>query len=67
MKEGWMKLNTFEKVHQAELQKGFLEENGILAVVLNEKDSSYLIGEVGIYVREMDLDKAIELIKSQEN
>ncbi len=67
MKEGWMKLNSFDKIHQAELQKGLLEENGILAVVLNEKDSSYLIGEVGIYVKEADLEKAKDLIKNLEN
>lgn len=67
MKEGWMKLNTFDKVHLAELEKGFLEENGILAVVLNEKDSSYLIGEVSIYVQENEYERAMELIKNTEN
>lgn len=53
---------------QAELIKSRLLSEGIEAVVLNKKDSSYVsIGEVEVYVQQENLLKAINIIQQNEN
>ncbi len=54
----WVKIQTFERVHQAELRKDILEQNNIHAVIVNEKDSLFLLGEIELYVRKSDEKKA---------
>ena len=58
----WVKLESFERLHQAELRKDILEKNNIPAVIINEKDSIFLLGEIELYVRKSDQAKAKELI-----
>ncbi|MDF1548318.1 MAG: DUF2007 domain-containing protein [Bacteroidales bacterium] len=58
----WVKIQTFERIHQAELRKDILEENGIPSVIINEKDSLFLLGEIELYVKKFDESKARELI-----
>ncbi len=58
----WVKIQTFQRVHQAELRKDILENNGISAVIINEKDSLFLLGEIELYVKEFDQARAKELI-----
>lgn len=51
-----------------ELRRVILEENGIPAVVLNKRDSSYLFGFVELLVQDEDIEKAEALIKgAQQN
>jgi hypothetical protein len=58
----WVKIQTFDRIHQAELRKDILEKNEIPSVIINEKDSLFLIGEIELYVRIFDEAKARELI-----
>lgn len=58
----WVKIQTFQRVHQAELRKNILEENDIPSVIINEKDSLFLLGEIELYVKKFDEAKAKELI-----
>lgn len=58
----WIKIQSFDRIHQAELRKNVLEQNGIQAVVVNERDSLFLIGEIELYVRKQDEKQALELI-----
>jgi hypothetical protein len=58
----WVKIQTFDRIHQAELRKDILEKNDIPSVIINEKDSLFLIGEIELYVRSFDEAKARELI-----
>jgi hypothetical protein len=58
----WVKIQTFDRIHQAELRKDILEKNDIPSVIINEKDSLFLIGEIELYVRQFDEAKARELI-----
>lgn len=46
----WFKLYATTNSAEASIIKGMLEENNIPAFVMNKPDSSYLIGEVEIYV-----------------
>ena len=61
--KNWIKIQSFKRVHQAELRKDLLEKNGIQAVIINEKDSLFLLGEVELFVKKNDEAKAKELIE----
>ena len=41
----WVKIYSFDTQYQAELTKGLLEQNEVKSVVINAKDSLFLIGE----------------------
>ncbi len=58
----WVKIETFQRIHQAELRKDILEKNGIAAVIINERDSLFLLGNIELYVNKFDEAKAKELI-----
>lgn len=58
----WVKIQSFQRIHQAELRKNILEENNIPSVIINEKDSLFLLGEIELYVKKYDEAKAKELI-----
>lgn len=49
--EDWVKIQTFDRLHQAELRKTILEQNDIQAIIVNERDSLFLIGEIELYVK----------------
>lgn len=59
----WVKIQSFDRIHQAELRKDILENNGIPSVIINEKDSLFLLGEIELYVNKFDEAKAKELIE----
>lgn len=63
-REEWIKLKSFADMPQAVFYKHFLEQNSIYTVILNEKDSNFLIGDVELYVEESNFDKASELLKT---
>ncbi len=58
----WVKIQTFQRIHQAELRKDILEKNDISAVIINERDSLFLVGEIELYVKKFDESRAKELI-----
>ncbi|MDO9512615.1 MAG: DUF2007 domain-containing protein [Bacteroidales bacterium] len=55
------------KMYEAELIKGLLLENGIEAVLMNKRDSEFLIGDVEVLVPVESMQKALELINKQKN
>ncbi|MEN8119911.1 MAG: hypothetical protein ABFS35_06170 [Bacteroidota bacterium] len=60
--KNWVKLESFGRLHQAELRKDLLEMNGVPSVIINEKDSLFLLGEIELFVKKFDEAKARELI-----
>ena len=67
MDYNWIKIYASTDPFKIELLKGFLDENNIIAVSINKKDSSYLaFGEVELLVDAKDVMKAKILIKKQE-
>lgn len=50
MLDKWEKILVTEMSSKAEITRMVLENNGIQAVLLNKKDSSYLLGVFEIYV-----------------
>ncbi len=67
MDYNWIKIYTSTDPFKIELLKGFLNENNIIAMSINKKDSSYLsFGEIELLVNEKDVMKAKTLIIKQE-
>ena len=60
--KNWVKLESYGRLHQAELRKDILEKNGVPSVIINEKDSLFLLGEIELFVKKFDEAKARELI-----
>lgn len=60
--ENWTKLYSTRNYAEANIIKGMLEENSILAIMLNKQDSNYLIGEIELYVSILVKDMALRLI-----
>jgi len=68
MEKDWKQVFLAGELYQAEIARELLENNGINAVVINKKDSSYLaFGNLEVYVNENDEEKAIEILKELKN
>ena len=67
MDYNWIRIYTSTDPFKIELLKGFLDQNNIVAMSINKKDSSYLaFGEIELLVYAKDVMKAKILIKKQE-
>lgn len=63
----WQKVFSSSNAHEAEIISGYLKNEGIEAVTINKKDSSYnLFGLVEIYVHDEDVERAKELLDKEE-
>jgi len=64
METGWTLVYTVGNDHQAEMAKILLAEQEIDAIVINKRDSSYLaFGDIEIFVKEAEAEKAAEILK----
>jgi hypothetical protein len=66
MDKDWIKIHTTNDNYKAELLKGLLLENNIEAVIINKKDSSYLFGELELYVNSRDVIKAKHILNTED-
>ena len=67
MEDNWTKVYSTDKPYQAEMIVEMLDENGIVGVVINKEDSSFLsFGAVEVYVNKDDEERALSIIKSSE-
>lgn len=63
MEKGWEKIYFSGDQFQVFIARDLLAENGINAVIMNQKDSSYLtFGDVELYVQEQDEKKSLEIL-----
>jgi hypothetical protein len=62
MEENWKCVYTADKLYKVDLIKGHLDKAGIKSIILNEKDSEFLVGDVELFVDESDVDKAKKII-----
>lgn len=65
--EDWISIYSTNNSFEAELVHGKLENAGLESVVMNKQDSSYLFGEIEIYVHEQDSKQALNIINSHED
>lgn len=62
----WVRFKTYDNLYQVELHRRHLEENNIPVVVINEKGSMFLIGEIWLFVEEKSVKAAQEVIDNIE-
>jgi hypothetical protein len=68
MEKGWKQVLLTAFDYKAEMDRSILEENGIKAVILNQKDSAYKIfGDYSVYAGEEFESEALELLKDLKN
>lgn len=68
MEKGWKQVFLTGELYQAEIARELLEINGVNAVVMNQKDSSYTsFGNIEVFVSENDEERAIEILKELKN
>ncbi len=64
MEKDWKLVFLTGEPYRAEIAKELLENNEIESVILNQRDSTYItFGDIEIYVNEMDVEKANEILK----
>jgi hypothetical protein len=67
MDEQWEVIYRSTAPYKAEIVKSILEENDIPGVVINKKDSSYLFGEIEVYVHQNDVLIAKQIVNRFES
>ena len=64
MEKDWKQVFLSGELYQAEIARELLSNNGVNAVIMNQKDSSYTsFGDVEVYVNQKDEAKALEILK----
>jgi len=61
--KNWIIIESFERLQQANFRKSILEQNGIESIVMSQKDSAFLLGELDLYVKKDDFAKAKEVLQ----
>lgn len=59
----WIKIQSFSRLHQAEIRQIILDQADINSVIVNEKDSLFLFGEIELMVQDKDQKKALTIIE----
>jgi len=64
MEKDWAKIYETAEDVKIEIARILLEENGIEAVIINKKDSSYRFGENELYVHRDNVIRAKQILKN---
>jgi hypothetical protein len=62
----WQTVYSTTDAYKAEILKQVLENEGLIAVVINKMDSSYHIGEIYVNVESESYEKAMEIVEDFE-
>ncbi|MCK4676969.1 MAG: DUF2007 domain-containing protein [Bacteroidales bacterium] len=62
----WTKIYSSTLLYKVEILKGLLAENNIQSVIVNKKDSVYLIGEIELFVNVEDAFRAKQILIKRE-
>ncbi len=65
--EGWTCIFTSNLLHEADFVKTLLEENHFTVIVINQKDSAYLFGDIEVYVPSAEAFEATQLINADKS
>ncbi|MBN2662908.1 MAG: DUF2007 domain-containing protein [Bacteroidales bacterium] len=66
MNNDWTKIISFSSSYEAEIRKQLLTNAGIETVVINAKDSLFLLGEIDVYVHPKDEKKAMIILEQMQ-
>lgn len=63
MEKDWKKIYFSGDEFKVLIARDILEENGINAVIMNQKDSSYTsFGDIELYIEEEDEEEALRIL-----
>lgn len=60
--EQWEQVFSTNSAYQVEILKALLDEENIVSIIVNKQDSSYLVGEVELYVKCDDMLRAKQVV-----
>ena len=63
----WVKVYSSAFAHKIEIIKSILEENDVDCIIMNKQDSSYFFGEIELYVQDIDVIRAKQIILENDN
>ena len=66
MEENMKEVFSAGKMYKINIMQELLAENEIESIVLNQKGSALLLGDIHLYVNDKDEEKALEIIKDHE-
>jgi hypothetical protein len=66
MIENWQMVYSSSFIHQAELTQAVLKDFDIEVVLVNKKDSAYLIGEIELFVHPDNVMRAKQIINREK-
>jgi hypothetical protein len=66
MEAGWVKIYTSADFFKSEIVKQVLIDHEIDTIIINKQGFPYRIGEVEVYIHEIDFQKALEIIVKNE-
>ena len=66
MEDNWQLVFTSNFLHKVEIVKAILKDHGIESVIVNKKDSSYLFGDIELYVHQDYVLMARQIINREE-
>ena len=58
----WVLFKTYSNIANALFHKSILDEAGIPSVIINDKDTTFLLGEIELYTEKDYFEKAQNLI-----
>lgn len=67
MGKNWELVYSTSKPYEAEMVRSLLESTNIGAVVINKQDSSYMFGDIEVYVHPDQYDQALNIINNTED
>lgn len=67
MNKDWRLVFSTDKSYEAEMIRAFLESAGLEPVVMNKRDSSFLFGDIDVYVSPEQEEQALSIIKDIDN
>jgi len=62
----WTKIYSSTLLYKVDILKGLLAENNIQSVIVNKRDSVYLIGEIELFVNVEDAFRAKQILIKRE-
>ena len=66
MKDNWVKIYSSVHIHKVEIIQALLKEDEIDSIILNKRDSTYLFGEIELYVAVENVLKSKQIISNKE-
>jgi hypothetical protein len=66
LKDNWVKIYSSVYIHKVEILQALLKEEEIESIILNKRDSTYLFGDIELYVDVENVLKSKQIISNNE-